>query len=330
LNPAFTLRQLEYAVAIADLGSFQRAARACHVTQPGLSAQIRQLEELVGVRLFERDRRRVFVTPAGEELIRRARRVLAEAEGIVDAAQSLHAPLCGTLRLGVIPTIAPYLLPQVLPRVRRRHPQLRLRLHEARTAELVALLRRGELDLLLLALEAPLDGLETRPLFSDPFVFAAARGHRLAGRARVRESDLEGERVLLLEDGHCLREQALAACQGMGAEEIGDFRASSLATLVEMVAGGAGATLLPELSVDAARRGRTELALLPFVAPAPARTIGLAWRPTSGRGAEFELLAKLLVEGRQRSEATREPRERSERRRGEPQRASRRGPSTAS
>lgn len=164
-----TLRQLEYLVAVADRGGFHRAARACGVSQPGLSAQIRQLEGLLDLCLLERDHRRVRLTAAGEEIARRARAVLAETRGLVEAARSLQRPLCGPLRIGVIPTVAPYLLPHALPRVRRRHPELRLGLVEATTAELVAALGRGDLDLLLLALEASLDGLATRVLFRDPF-----------------------------------------------------------------------------------------------------------------------------------------------------------------
>jgi len=285
-----TLRQLEYLVAIADLGSFHRAARACGVSQPGLSAQIRQLEALLDLRLLERDRRRVLPTAAGQEIAHRARAVLAEARGLVESARSLQRPLCGELRLGVIPTVAPYLLPRALPRVRRRHPELRLRLVEATTASLAAALGRGGLDVLLLALEAPLGELATRPLFRDPFVAALPAGHRLARRRRLRERDLAGESVLLLEDEHCLRAQALTVCRAAGAQELGDFRATSLATLVEMVRGGAGLTLLPTLALPVEGR-RADLAIVPFAPPAPFRTIGLAWRPSSGRATEYELLA---------------------------------------
>ena len=289
-----TLRQLEYAVAVAEYKSFQRAARACHVSQPGLSAQIRQLENLLDTRLFERDRRNVWITAAGEALVQRARSVLEEVRGMVEVAQAFQHPLRGTLRVGVIPTIAAYLFPQVLPRVRRRHPALRLLLHEGRTAELVALLRRGELDLLVVALEAPLDGLATRPLFEDRFVVAMPASHRLAKRRSLREGDLAGESILLLTEGHCLREQALAACRARGADESCDLRATSLATLVEMVRGGEGVTLLPELTVAVEAR-RSDLALVPFAAPAPFRTIGLAWRAASGRAGEFALLAESLT-----------------------------------
>jgi LysR family hydrogen peroxide-inducible transcriptional activator len=289
-----TLRQLEYLAAIADSGSFHRAARACGVSQPGLSAQIRQLESLLELTLFERGRRRVLLTSAGEEIVRRARAVLAETRGLVESARALQRPLSGGLRLGVIPTVAPYLLPRALPRVRRRHPELRLRLLEAQTHDLLAALARGELDVLLLALEAPLGDVATRPLFRDAFHVALPAGHRLARRRRLREEDLAGETVLLLEDGHCLRAQALEVCRSVGAEESCDFRATSLGTLIEMVRGAAGVTLLPELALRTEAR-RTGLAVVPFAAPAPHRTIGLAWRPRSGRAADYALLAEDLT-----------------------------------
>ena len=289
-----TLRQLEYLVAVVDQRSFHRAARACGVSQPGLSGQIQQLESLLELRLLERDRRRVLVTPAGEEVVRRARLVLAEAHGLVEAAHALQRPLSGTLRLGVIPTIGPYLLPRVLAGVRRHHAELRLQLHEAQTDALVAQLTRGELDLLVLALEAPLGDLETRPLFPDPFFVALPSDHRLARRRLLREADLRGEAVLLLDDGHCLRDQALAVCRARGAEELGDFRASSLTTLVEMVRGGAGLTLLPALTLDVVGR-HEDLAIVPFAKPAPFRTVGLAWRRSSGRSAEYALLGEELT-----------------------------------
>ncbi len=288
-----TLRQLEYAVAVADHRSFHAAARACHVSQPGLSAQLQQLEALLGVRLFERDRRKVLPTAAGEEIVRRAREVLAAAGLLVEAARVHGRPLSGRIRLGVIPTVAPYLLPRALPRVCERYPELAFQLHEGRTADLLERLGRGELDLLLLALEARLGAVETLPLFRDPFVVALPADHRLAKRRRLGEDELAGEPILLLEDGHCLREQALVYCNQIGAEEQGDFRASSLPTLVQMVAGGAGVTLLPELAL--AVEGKVEnLAVVPFRKPAPHRTIGLAWRPSSPCADEYRLLAELL------------------------------------
>jgi len=197
-----TLRQLEYLVAIDDHGGFHRAAEACFVTQPGLSAQIKQLEELLDVQLLERDRRRVVFTPAGRAVVDRARRILIAVEELEESARVHARPLSGLLRLGVIPTIAPYWLPGALPAVRARHPELRLRLVEDHTARLLELLAVGELDLLLLALEVDLGDVETLSLEEDPFVVAMESHHRLAGRKRLRESDLVGETVLLLEDGH--------------------------------------------------------------------------------------------------------------------------------
>lgn len=287
-----TIRQLEYITALGEHGSFQAAADACHVTQPGLSTQVRQLEEFLGVELFERGRKPVLVTAAGEAILARAHEVLTAVHDLESTAHSLAQPLTGTLRLGVIPTVAPYLLPTALPRVRRACPALRLELHEATTAELVQSLERGELDLLLLALEAPLGDAATLPLFEDPFVMALPHDHRFARRKRVRESDLAGQTVLLLEDGHCLRDQALALCSTAGVSDLADFRASSLTTLVSMVANGAGITLLPRLATGVAAALDRDLSLVPFVKPAPSRTIGLAWRRTSPRGEEFGELAR--------------------------------------
>jgi LysR family hydrogen peroxide-inducible transcriptional activator len=289
-----TIRQLEYITAIDDHGTFQAAADACHVTQPGLSTQVRRLEEYLGIELFERGRKPVLVTPAGREILQRARAALAAVNELQETARSLSEPLTGRLHLGVIPTVAPYLLPSVLPAVRRAYPALKLELHEAQTLDLVDSLEKGELDLLLLALEAPLGNASTVPLFEDPFLLAVPRGHRLAKRKRVKEADLAGQSVLLLDDGHCLHAQALSVCSRAGVSELGDFRASSLATLAPMVAGGAGVTLIPALAAHASTTLDPDLVLVPFAQPVPNRTIGFAWRPTSPRSAEFTELATLF------------------------------------
>ena len=289
-----SLRQLECFVAAADLLSFRRAAERCFMTQPSLSAQIRQLEERLGVELFERRGRRVLLTAAGEELAPAARRILEDARELVETASSLREPLGGTLRLGVIPTVAPYLLPSLVPRVKARHPRLRLLIREDTTARLVAELEAGRLELLLLALEADLGQAETLPLFPDPFRLVAPRGHPLAARERVTPADLEGEEVLLLEDGHCLRAQTLPLCEQAGALELDDFRATSLGTLVQMVAGGVGVTLVPELALSVEVPPGGELVALPFAGVSPARTIGLAWRRGSPRRRELLLLADTL------------------------------------
>ena len=293
MNVSF--RQLEYFTAVAEWLSFRAAADACFVTQPGLSAQLKDLERLLGVQLFERNQRTVLLTPAGETLLPLARGILTASGEFVDLARSLTRPLSGTLRLGVIPTVAPYLLPKTLPALRRRYPQLQVRLHEDLTHRLLELLSHGRLDLLIVALEADLGNVSTLALATDPFVVAIPAQHRLAKRKRVTEADIAAEQVLLLDDGHCLRDQALAVCHTSGASEVGDFRASSLNTLVQMVAGGLGITLLPRLSLEVEAPQLSQIVILPFRKPEPSRTIGLVWRTTSPRAHEFQLLAKLLV-----------------------------------
>jgi len=293
-----TLRQLEYIVAVADESTFGGAAAVCNVSQPGLSAQIREAEQILGVRLFERDRRGAVITPAGEEIVARARTLLSSARELVDVARHGARPLVGPFRLGVIPTIAPYLLPASLPAVRSAHPELRLMLREEKTEVLLSLIAKGKVDAALLALDSTIAGVESAPLFDDDFLLAMPTAHRLAGRKRVRESDLEGERVLLLEDGHCLRDQALAVCDRAGADENADFRATSLATLVQMVAGGDGVTLLPAIAVPALAGSASNLVVRPFQTPAPSRSLGLVWRRGSSRSAEMIELARAFAQPR--------------------------------
>jgi len=290
-----SLRQLECVVALAEHLSFRRAAEACSISQPALSLQLQQLERMLGTSLFERDRRRVLLTPVGAELVAHARAALLTVDGFVHAAGALQDPLAGTLRLGVIPTVAPYVLPGVIGALRKRFPKLRLLLREDQTAHLVAQVREGKLDLALLALEAELGGLETLALYSDPFVLAAPAGHALAARKQARDEDLAGEEVLLLEDGHCLRDQALSLCARVGARELGDFRATSLNTLVRMVASGTGVTLLPTMALAAEVHAQDKVVTLPLARRA-SRTIGLVWRASTARRAIFERLAEMLVE----------------------------------
>lgn len=293
--PLPTLRQLEYVVAIADEKSFGAAASHCHVSQPGLSTQVREVERLLGLRLFERDRRGVIVTPVGEEVVERSRALLASAREMVEAARRRTAPLTGLLRLGVIPTIAPYWLPSTLPAVRREYPDLKLLLREEKTGVLLDYVQRGKIDVALLAIDVPLGDVETAFLFDDPFVLAMPAGHPLSKKKQVTEGDLENRRVLLLEDGHCLRDQAFAVCARVGADEDTDFRATSLATLVQMVAGGDGVTLLPAMAEAAMAGPVSGIVTRPFRAPAPRRRIGLVWRRGSSRAAEMKLLAKSLA-----------------------------------
>jgi LysR family hydrogen peroxide-inducible transcriptional activator len=271
-----TLRQLQYVAAVAEARSFRRAAEACHVSQPSLSAQLGEAERGLGVRLFERDRRRVLLSPAGEALLERARQVLVAAEDLVEASRRLADPLAGTLRLGVIPTVGPYLLPALAPALRKSFPRLQLVWTEDKTGALVRRISAGELDAALVARESDLGDLAHEPLVEDRFVLAAPADHPLArGAGPVAADALAGERVLLLDEGHCFREQALAFCRRARAEELG-YRATSLSTLVQMVASGAGVTLLPRIAVEPETR-RTRLGVRELGAGA-ARTIVLAFR----------------------------------------------------
>jgi LysR family transcriptional regulator, hydrogen peroxide-inducible genes activator len=293
----FTLRQLQYAVAVADELSFRRAAELCGVSQPSLSAQLAELESLLKVRLFERDRRRVLLTPAGEALIPRARQLLLVADDLAPAARALEDPLAGTLRIGVIPTISPYLLPAVVPALRRKHPRLTVAWVEDKTSSLVAQLAAGTLDAALLALEAELGDLAHEVIASDPFVLATPANDPLgAPRTPATLDELQGKRMLLLDEGHCLREQALSFCHQADVREM-TFRATSLSTLAQMVAGGAGITLLPELAVPSETR-RSAIRVRKLAEPTPARTIALVWRKSSPLADALRRLASTLREAR--------------------------------
>lgn len=277
VSHAFSLRQLQYAVAVADARSFSEAAVRCHVSQPSLSAQVAQLEDALGTRLFERDRRKVLLTPAGEQILERARLVLREIDDLVDLAQRSTDPLASTIRLGVIPTLSPYLIPCIRPALRREYPALTLLWVEDKTEVLLGKLAAGDLDGALLAVEAEIGDVEREIVGYDPFVLAAPAGHPLMVRTSpVRLSELESENVLLLDDGHCFRDQALAVCSSAKAQEL-EFRATSLPTLAQMVADGTGITLLPQLAVATEVR-RARLSVRPFAAPVPGRTIALVWR----------------------------------------------------
>jgi len=292
---SFSLRQLQYAVCVADTRSFRRAAELCHVAQPSLSAQIAQLESALGVRLFERGRGGVLVTAAGEVLLVRARRLLLEADDLGNAAAGLGDPFQATVRIGVIPTVSPYLLPAAAPAIRRALPRLHIRWVEEKTPVLAADLAAGRLDAMLVARESQLGEVEQEEIAHDPFVFAAPRSHPLSSsKAPLHARELNGLDVLLLDDGHCFREQALAVCERARAHEL-DFRATSLTTLVEMVAAGSGVTLLPRLAVAAENR-RAKLCVRPFRAPTPGRTLVLAWRRGTPVEPVLRSLAKALRE----------------------------------
>lgn len=284
-----SLRQLEYVVAVADLLGFHRAARACHVSQPALSAQIQLVEGTLGFALFERDRRSVRITEPGREIVQHARKVLTAVDDLLHAADGYLDPHARTLRVGVIPTLAPYLLPDIVPGTAESYPRLDLRFTEEKTDEIRAHLEAGTLDAGLVVLEADLGELARAVLAVDEFVVAVPKAHALARRKSVRLDDLEGETMLLLDDGHCFRTNALDVCNRAGAVEAG-FRATSLATLTQMVALGRGITLLPAMAVPVENR-RAQLALRPLVRPGAHRTVALVWRPGSPLAPLFGELA---------------------------------------
>ena len=305
--PVPSPQQLRYLAALADHGHFGRAAAACAVTQSTLSAGLIALERQLGASLLERGvpTKRPIFTPLGIEVVTRARAALAALEAVTETVAAARDPLSGPLRFGIIPTIGPFLLPRLMPILRRAFPRLRLWLREDQTSRLIAQLEAGRLDLLLLALPCPCGEAETLPVATDAFLAALPAGHRLAPRDRVPVSALAAERLMLLEDGHCLREQALGACglprsMATATGEEG-FAATSLHTLVQMVAGGLGVTLLPRIAVETGVLAGAPVEVRPLE-PAiageasPGRTLALAWRPRSPRAAEFRNLAPAIAE----------------------------------
>jgi LysR family hydrogen peroxide-inducible transcriptional activator len=292
---AVNLRDLSYLVALADLRHFGRAADACHVSQPTLSTQIRKLEEELGVALVERAPRQVMLTPAGADIVERARRVLAEVAQMRETARRTTDPEAGSVRLGMFPTLGPYLLPHVVPRLRARFPRLELLLVEEKTETLLGMLRAGRLDAAVLALPLHEDGLHCEPLFAEPFMLAVPAGHALARKRELALSALAHEHLLLLEDGHCLRDQALEVCSLAGAGEKEGFRATSLETLRQMVAAGVGITLLPMLAVKPPVPASDAIRLIGFRDP-PKRRLAMVWRRSSAMTGFLRQVAKLLRE----------------------------------
>jgi LysR family hydrogen peroxide-inducible transcriptional activator len=290
------LRDLRYFVALADHKHFGRAAAASFVSQPTLSTQIRKLEDELGVALVERAPRKVMLTPVGREIADRARKIISDVEQMTQIARRSQDPESGTVRLGLFPTLGPYLLPHVVPGLRKRFPRLELLLVEEKTDQILARLRDGRLDAGLLALPIHDDQLHVEPLFDEPFLLAVPRQHDLARQPSLRVDDLDNHHLLLLEEGHCLRDQALDVCRMAGADERDGFRATSLETLRQMVAAGVGITLLPMLAVQPPVPPSSDIVLLPFRGEAPFRQIGLVWRRSSAMGG---LMAELAAELRQ-------------------------------
>jgi LysR family transcriptional regulator, hydrogen peroxide-inducible genes activator len=288
------LRDLHYLVALEKHRHFGKAAEACFVSQPTLSTQIKKLEEQLDVQLVERSARGVILTHAGMAITDRARAVLIEVDAIREISKLARAPEAGELTLGVFPTLAPYWLPHVVPRLLQRFPKLDLRLVEEKTETLQEQLLSGQLDVAVMAKPIGDERLHSADLFVEDFLLAVPRMHPLAAQRAVSLQDLEPHRLLLLSEGHCLREQALAVCTQSGSHEFEGFRATSLETLRQMVAAGVGATLLPKLATIPPIASNSAITLLPFTAPAPSRTLALYWRKSAARGGLFEKLVPLL------------------------------------
>ncbi|MDH4982385.1 hydrogen peroxide-inducible genes activator [Hyphomicrobium sp. D-2] len=293
MRPHVTLKQLRYFDALAREQHFGRAAEACSITQPALSMQITELEQQLGLVLVERTRSGVLLSDKGREIAARAARILCDVNEMIDFALHANNVLAGSLRLGVIPSIAPYMLPPLLPLLREGYPTLELHVRETQTLLLMQELTEGKLDVVLLALPITQADIETMPLFDDHFLLALPKSKKLASRVRATKDLIEHERLLLLEEGHCLREQALTYCSLQQSSAVNTFGVSSLSTIVEMVAAGYGITLLPEMCLNVEARGR-DIGITRFVEPQPLRTVGLAWRATSPRADDFRELGRLI------------------------------------
>ena len=273
---------------------FGHAAQRCFVSQPTLSAQLKKLEEYLGVQLIERQPRHITLTDAGKQIVARARLIVGATDDVLEIARSHRDPLAGRLRIALLPTIGPYLLPAMMAKIRKALPRLDLMLYEYQTTPMLQQLHDGAIDVGILALPVALDGLNSRALYHEPFMVAMPSDHPLAKRSSVRTADLNGETLLLLEDGHCLRDQALDVCSRLDVNEKQDFRGTSIETLRQMVAAGAGVTLLPELATHGAYSTTRGVVVRPFIRPAPTRQIGAIWRQSSARGAAIEALCEII------------------------------------
>ncbi len=289
-----SLRQLRYLVVLSECLHFGDAAAQCGVSQPNLSAQIKELEKSLDAQLVERTSRQVILTPVGEEIVESARKVLREVDELMDVAESNTDPLAGRIRLGVIPTVAPYVLPRVLPTVREMWPELELHLVEDFTDRLIPRLSSGELDMLLLALPVANTGLHSEELINEPFVLLTPHDHELAKQKRVTVDSFDPTDLLLLQEGHCLRDQALELCHIDRHNRKSGLEGSSLTTLVQMVANGLGTTLLPLIAVGVDVPTNNEISVLPFRKPQPGRTLGLIWRDTSSKSDAYREFAQVL------------------------------------
>lgn len=288
------LKDLKYLVALADTGHFGRAAERTFVSQPTLSAQLKKLEEYLGVKLVERHPKNVQLTEVGKQIVARARHMLSEGDEILALARNNTDPLSGKLKIALIPTIGPYLLPRIMQKLRKALPHLGLMLYEHQTEELLKRLKDGEIDLGILALPVDQDGLESRRLYREEFTVALPSDNPLAQKPFIKTTDLKGQTLLLLEDGHCLRDQALEVCSRIDVREAEDFRATSLETLRHMVVAGLGVTLMPELAVASPFGSQRGLVIRQFAKPAPARTVGAVWRKSTTRGAAIDAVCDIV------------------------------------
>lgn len=289
-----TVRQLTYLVALAEHRHFRKAAEACFVSQPALSEQIQALERVLDVQLVERTRPLLTLTPSGQEVVRRARTVLRHVDDLVEWSQSQQKPFSAPIALGVIPTIAPYLIPPMIPLIQRAIPGIQLHLREEQTGRLGSHLKHGRIDAALLAYPIDVPDFDSMALYEEDFVVIASEGASFTSGGDLSERDLKGRELLLLEEGHCLRDQALQLCQRVGAQENAAFRGTSLGTLVQMVRSGAGITLLPRLAIAVELQSPPKPVVYEFMAPAPARQIGLFWRKTSPRIGEIVQLGEAM------------------------------------
>jgi LysR family hydrogen peroxide-inducible transcriptional activator len=292
----YSLKHLNYFVTLAELKHFGKAAEACFVTQPTLSAAIKEFEEILGLQLFERTKRRVLLAPCAYDILKRAREILLEADALTEYAKSKQAPLSGELNVGVIPTIAPYLLPRFMNLVRQEFPELILHLKEDQTERLLKDLHEGQLDILILALPFHDEAISEYIFMQDPFYCALPKNHPLAKKRVIKNEDIYDENLLLLQEGHCLRDHALAACSWPANKTQRGLAATSLITIVQMVANGSGLTLLPHMAVEAGIAMGADIKTIPLSKDSAPRDIGLVWRKTSGRSEEFSTLGAFLKE----------------------------------
>ncbi|RDJ15479.1 hydrogen peroxide-inducible genes activator [Rhizobium grahamii] len=288
-----TLRQMRYFDALATTRHFGRAAEMVHISQPALSTQIMEMEEYLGAKLVERTRQSTILTPKGEEVLHYVRAILHQVDLLEQTARKGGGTLEGLIRIGIIPTVAPYLVPQFVPHLRKAYPSVEVELREAVTDRLMADLLTGKLDAVIAALPLDIEGIQTRPLFTDRFFMAVADNGEAVLTSPLTEHEVNVDRLLLLEEGHCLRDQALAVCSA-GKRSLVNFGATSMATLLQMVSHDMGMTLIPEMAIPT-ETSRNSIRIVPFTDPQPSREIGLAWRRSNHRGKEMEALAEAIV-----------------------------------